>query len=224
MLPGSPSLPRAVRHGAVAALLLAALVAAQARALEATADTPRVRGRQLWCDVRLSDLFDARVQESLERGMPATLELHAELWRRRTGWFDRLESSFDASVRIRYEIWTRTWYVERAGAVPLALGDLDSVATVLSRPLVLPVARVDRLIPGSRCYVVVVATLRPLSVEDVEEVEGWLSGEVETKRHEGFGVITELPRSLFDAVRNFAGFGDQRARAVSPEFVPSDAP
>ena len=49
-------------------------------------------------------------------------------------------------------------------------------------------------------------------------MEGWLSGEVETKRRAGFGVITELPRSLFDAVRNFAGFGDRRARASSDEF------
>jgi hypothetical protein len=35
-------------------------------------------------------------------------------------------------------------------------------------------------------------------------------------------VITELPRSLFDAVRNFAGFGDQRARVVAPMFSMRD--
>jgi hypothetical protein len=66
--------------------------------------------------------------------------------------------------------------------------------------------------------VVVYATLKPLSVEDVAEVEGWLSGEVKTRSGAGLGVIAELPRSLFDAVRNFAGFGDRRARAVSEEF------
>ena len=32
-------------------------------------------------------------------------------------------------------------------------------------------------------------------------------------------VITALPRSVFDAVRNFAGFGDQRARAISEDFA-----
>jgi hypothetical protein len=70
--------------------------------------------------------------------------------------------------------------------------------------------------------VIVSATLKPLSVEDVEEVEGWLSGEVETKRRAGFGVITELPRALFDAVRNFAGFGDHRAREQTPPFAPDE--
>jgi hypothetical protein len=32
-------------------------------------------------------------------------------------------------------------------------------------------------------------------------------------------VITELPRSLFDAVRNFAGFGDRRTRSSSQDFM-----
>jgi hypothetical protein len=49
-------------------------------------------------------------------------------------------------------------------------------------------------------------------------MEGWLSGEVEQKRGAGFGIITELPRSVFDAVRNFVGFGDQKARAISSDF------
>ena len=52
----------------------------------------------------------------------------------------------------------------------------------------------------------------------MEEIEGWLSGEVKTTGGKGFGVITELPRSVFDAVRNFVGFGDQKARAISPDF------
>ena len=54
--------------------------------------------------------------------------------------------------------------------------------------------------------------------EDVEEGEGWLSGEVEEKRRSGLGVLTAIPRSLFDAVRNFAGLGDQRARAITDDF------
>ena len=98
------------------------------------------------------------------------------------------------------------------------MASLDSVEIALSRPIALRVGRVGDLDPGARYYVVVTATLKPLSVEDVEEIEGWLSGEVKTTGGKGFGVITELPRSVFDAVRNFVGFGDQKARAMSPDF------
>lgn len=214
--PPARAAARALRSGVLALLALA--LAGGALALDVTLDPPRLTGGFLWATLRLSDLFDDRVEESLTRGMPATLDLHAELWRRRRGWFDRLESSYDASVRIRYEVWNEWFQVERTGAPSRTLGTLDSLRLALSRPLALPVAPAARLQSDGRYYLVVSATLKPLSVEDVEEVEGWLSGEVETKRRAGFGIFTELPRSLFDAVRNFSGFGDHRARAISPEF------
>ena len=59
-------------------------------------------------------------------------------------------------------------------------------------------------------------------VEYVKEVEGRLSGEVQSERKAGIGVVTELPRALFDAVRNFAGFGDRRVRVSSMDFALSD--
>jgi len=167
--------------------------------------------------VRVADLFPPRVEESLDRGMPSTLQLSAELWRHRTGWFDRLSGSFAASVRIRYDVWSKTYLIEGAGLRTRAVSTLDSVRLALSAPFELPLAPIERL-PDGRYYVVVSATLKPLSVEDVEEGEGWLSGEVEDKRRSGLGVLTAIPRSLFDAVRNFAGLGDQRARVITDEF------
>ena len=190
-----------------------------AHAFDLTLGAPRARDGYVWVDARLDDPFVPRVAQSLERGMPATLELHAELWRRRTGWFHRLQASFDASLRMRYEVWNDSFRLDRTGEAPLVVATLDSLRAVLMRPIALPVGRMAGVQEGHLYYVVVSATLKPLTVEDVQEVEGWLGGEVEEQRHSGFGVITALPRSLFDAVRNFAGFGDQKARAISPDFT-----
>ena len=199
-------------------LLLLLVLTPAARALEITAQPPRERSGYLWVDVRLAELFKPRVEGSLARGMPATLTLHAELWRRRGGWFDDLESVFDAELRLRYDFRSAAYRLERTGAEPLVVPGLDSVRTVLLRPLPLPVGRVGPLLADQRYYVVVSATLKPLSVEDAAAVEGWLSGEVEGGRREPFGLLTGLPRSLFDTARNFAGFGDEHARATTEEF------
>jgi hypothetical protein len=220
-LPRLPARSRRLGFSGALALLLT-IAAARAHALELTLESPWENSSRVWIGAQLSDLFEERVVQSLSRGMPATLELHAELWRKRSGWFDRLESSYDAAVRIRYEVWNDWYVVERPGAAPLIIGTLDSVSLIVSRPMALPVGRISAMQPDARYYVTVTATLKPLSVEDVEEVEGWLSGEVETKRRAGFGVITELPRSVFDAVRNFAGFGDHRAREQTPQFTPDE--
>jgi hypothetical protein len=189
-----------------------------ARALEITAQPPRERSGYLWVDVQLGDLFEPRVEGSLARGMPATLTLHAELWRRRGGWFDDLESVFDTELRLRYDFRRAAYRLERSGAQPLVVPGLDSVRAVLTRPMPLPVGRVGPLLADRRYYIVVSATLKPLSVEDAAEVEGWLSGEVEGGRREPFGLLTGLPRSLFDTARNFAGFGDAHVRATTEEF------
>jgi hypothetical protein len=139
------------------------------------------------------------------------------VWRRRTGWFDRVELSADAVMRLRHDVWHDEWRLERAGASPLIVRDPDSLEVALSRPLQLELPGLDRLPPDAPCYVAVTATLKPLSVEDAEEVEGWVSGEVRKQGHSGFGIITQLPRSLFDAVRNFTR---RRPRSSRPRDCP----
>jgi hypothetical protein len=207
--------PRLVRACAAALLLV---LAGTAWALDVRVSTPRVRGALLVVNTRLDNLIDDRVRNSLERGMPATLELHPELWRRRTAWFDRLEDAGQVyAVRVHYEVWDGAWRVERPGAAGERFTSVDSVASYLERPWAVALTPVSNLRPGSTYYGVVNVTLRPVSAEDVSEVEGWLAGRGGMG---GLGVITELPRSLFDAVRNVAGFGDRRARAITRPFIP----
>jgi hypothetical protein len=210
-----------VRSPLTLLLLLALAGACPARALELATHPPRERAGYVWVDVALTDLFAPRVESSLARGMPATLTLHAELWRRRGGWFDRMESAFDAELRLRYDFRDNAYRLERPGARPLVVASLDSVRALLSQPFPLPVGRVGPLLAGQRYYLAVSATLKPLSVEDAAQVEGWLSGEVEGGG-EPFGFLTGLPRSLFDAARNFAGFGDEHARAITDDFELKD--
>ncbi len=212
MLPGSPTSARTLALLGAAALCLALPPAA--RALDVSVGAPRERDGYVWVDARLADPFTGRIGESLTRGMPATLRLHVELWRRRTAWFDRLENTFEASLRLHRDVERQVFVLERARAKPDEAPDLDSLQALLERPLALPAGRVGPLQAGVRYYVVVSATLRPLSLEDAAEVEDWLSSE----GGGAIGGLARLPGALFDTVRNFAGFGDQHARAISDDF------
>lgn len=219
-----PRLPALARIApALAAACLALLAAAPARALEFAALQPqRDSDGRIGVTFRLDDPLEDRVEHSLSRGMPVTLLLHAELWRRRNGWFDRVERSIDATVRLRQDVWANAWLLERAGLPAISEPTLDSLEIALSGPFSLAFPESGRLVTSASYFVVLSATVKPLSVEDAEEVEGWLSGEVRGQRSSGFGAITALPRALFDTVRNIAGLGDTRARAVSVEFTPRD--
>jgi Domain of unknown function (DUF4390) len=220
VLPALPAPRRRRPSGSLTATLVIALLSGLvgvAWAFQVSLMTPHARGEWAVVDARLDDLFEDRVVQSLERGMPATIQVHAELWRKRGLWFDALVNTFDASVRVRYGTWDESYHVERQGGESIRFGSLDSAETYLERPWALPVGRLATLSPNARHYVVVTVTLKPLTAEDVREVEGWMSGD---PGGDHSGEVTDLPRGVFDALRNVSGFGDRRARAVSEEFVP----
>ncbi|MCC6348894.1 MAG: DUF4390 domain-containing protein [Candidatus Eisenbacteria bacterium] len=222
----TPRLPAPARSvSAFVAAVLVLLSAAPAGAIEFASLRPHrdVEGR-IGISFRLGDPLETRVEQSLSRGMPVTLALHAELWRRRNGWFDRVERSMDATVRLRRDVWANAWLLERAGLPAITVSSLDSLESALSGPFAMSFPRSDRLAPSASYFVVLSATVKPLSVEDAEEVEEALSGEVRGRQGSGFGALTALPRALFDTVRNIAGLGDARARAVSAEFSPDSLP
>ena len=202
------------------ALLVLLLFAGPAFAFSLRIGGPRLETGRLWVNAEMSEPLDSRLRRSLERGMPATLQLHAELWRKRSAWFDRLEASFDARLRMVYSVRDEDYVLERGGMLA-HYSTLDSLEHALERPIALAITETSLLQPGNRYYVALTATYKPLNVEDLEELDGWLTGEVREKRESGFGVLTALPHSLFDAVRNVAGFGDVRSRAISAEFTPA---
>ena len=63
----------------LAAALAAGLLASPAAALDVAIDRPHENGGYVWVNLKLGDLFPPRVEQSLSRGMPATLLLHVEL-------------------------------------------------------------------------------------------------------------------------------------------------
>jgi Domain of unknown function (DUF4390) len=214
---------RTLLRAAGAGFLLLALAGA-AHAFEVSLQGVYEESGVLRAEIRLRDVFDERIEASLSRGMPATLLIHAELWRSRTAWFDRLVSNADVSIKVRYEALRSRYRIERPGLPTLDFDSIDSVRTMLSRAIPMPVGRMNAVKPMSRHYVMISVTLQPMTVEDLREGEEWLSGEVEAGRDAGFGVLTSLPRSVFDALRDYAGLGDRRARSVSNEFYPESLP
>lgn len=200
-----------------AAAILAIALPPSARALDLALGFPRAIGGDAVVDVRLTEPFSGRIRESLSRAMPATLLIHVELWRARSGWFDRLETGYDVLVRLRYNVAEHDYRLERRGMPVVAAPSLDSLEGVLERPFVLPVARRETLLPGKRYYVVVGVTMRPVSIEDAEEIDDVIFPDA-TDRGPGLGIITGVPRAIFDAMRNIAGLGDLRARALSQTF------
>jgi hypothetical protein len=162
-------------------------------------------------------LFSPRIVETLTRGLPATLNYEIQLWKERRMWLDKLIQVNALTYRIRYDPWEDGYRIEtRRGRSP-AVFDMEHVERSLCVQVRTLVASVNAIEPAATYYILIRATMRPLSPEDVDQVETWLSD----GKPEGRRGITAVPGYLFDLIVSLSGLGDEAASAKSQPFEPA---
>lgn len=198
----------------ISAILPAQAVDGQPRVLVSGGDSLSLHVRVEW-----PDPLPHFVQERLERGIPATIGVRLELWRKRTAWFDSHLTTVDAEFKIVFDPWRGSFLLENEDSTR-AVSGLPSLVEHLSHwTLLIPIEQ-EWGETHSEYRIEAVCYLQPLTVDDAEEVENWLRGEIR-----GFGAgILGLPRGLFGIIRDLSGLGEQRSRCSSRAFRMSVLP
>jgi len=133
---------------------------------------------------------------------------------------DKLVLAMKSEHRVVYSPWEKAFRL-RSGSLrgkPRAVPTLDSLKSLLFSERRLPLAAVGSLEPTTRYYVSVRVTIRPLTAEDLDEVEDWLVGEVKNPEHPERG----MPGYLLGIAANLSGLGDRTALSKSETFRPSE--
>jgi len=168
---------------------------------------------------RVENPFTPRLEETLLRGMPATVSYEVGVWKRRSLWFDKLVLAIRSEHKVLYDPWSRSFRMRSAapGAKSRSIPTLDSLTAALFSERRLPLVSAAALDSMARYYVSVRVTIRPLSAEDLGEVEDWLAGEVKGPS----GPPRGLPGYLIGIAVNVSGLGDRTALAKSEAFRPA---
>lgn len=159
-------------------------------------------------------LSDARLRDLLRNGFPARLHWRLELWSTR-GWFDDLKGAVEWDVIVRYDPLERRYEIVEIDAEgnPRPIGRTEHFAEVEAiierpqQPNLVPPKRRDRV------YYQVSLNVEMLSVNDLDEVERWLRGElrpaVRGQRNPGTavtrGVRTAVAKLLGAEKRHYEG-------------------
>ena len=144
-------------------------------------------------------LSDGQTRDLLRNGFPARLHFRLELWHE-SGVFNALDNSRDWDVIIRYDPVQKRFRAARiAEDGATVLGDFEqfpALAAAVAAPLIVPLVPRRR---GGRYFYNVVLDVEMLSLNDLDEVEHWLRGElrpaVQGKRNPA-GVIGRGLRTL----------------------------
>lgn len=169
--------------------------------------------------LRVENAFSSRIKQSVERGMPVTVVVTVDVWQDRTGWFDRLVGERSVVLRAFRNAWSDDFTLRRDREPEHTIPDIATLAREISRPMRVSTVPLSRLDPGNRYYVILRVSVKPLTVEDLETVEKWLSGEAKRSGKPGPGSIARLPRYLVEVLANLSGFGDEVARWRSGTFT-----
>lgn len=198
---------------AAASVLFALPLAAQSTRLNVLLPAPALRAREAPYVQSVGVLADARARELLQSGFPARLRFRLELWARR-GWFDRVASSTEWDVIVRFSPLDASYTAARlVGDRVTPLGTFrriedveEALAAPFQPPLSAPRGR-------GRYYYTASLDVQILSASDLDEVERWLRGElrpaVRGERNPGTalgrGVGTLMTRLLGGASRRYEG-------------------
>lgn len=220
MTTGRPGARR--RAGVAAALALGLLMGwpvGSARAendLGLVVDPVRRIGEAICLTYRVDRPFPPRLEEPLLRGMPATVTFEIGLWRHRSFWFDRLVVAYRSEHKVVYEPWSKSFQIRSGSVLPRTrtVPDFDSLRATLFHARNLPVALVAALDSTATYYVSVKVVVRPLSADDLGEIEDWLAGSDPDGEERG------LPGYLLEWAVNLSGLGERSALEKSERFVP----
>lgn len=203
--------------GAVPAAGLEVQVAGPGESLGAdslTVWTSPAGGDTLLAAFRASGVFEGNAH--LGEGIAATLLLVVDLWEERGGWWDSLVRSQVLVYRFRVDAWTGAAELLDFRGVEEPLPDRETLRTRIEQvhEVLLGTSRDFR--EGKRYYLTVKAFVRPMKLEDLEEVDAWLSGRVTGS---GGGVLG-IPKAVARVLLGASGLGDETAEGRSGIFLP----
>jgi hypothetical protein len=215
-----------------AAVLLAALgtLPRPAGATELVLEQLGVADGEVRARVRIVDLLDAGTRRAVASGLPVTVRVSVDLWRDRRRWFDEHVDARVSAYRLRWDPRERWYTLTHPG--PARRVDTyerldDLLADLEERDIpVHPQGALDR---GARYFAVIEVAVRPLTLEEFRDLDGWLGGKLRGAGDPGAapdsaGSEEGLSGAVFGFLLDAAGFGDVIRRERTPPFRPAELP
>jgi hypothetical protein len=211
-------------------LLLAAVATTPRTALADDEDTLRLHIEDLGFNsgylvfgLFLEGAFNQDQEQTLLEGFPTHMTYTVELWRDRGLWFDKLELSRILTVKVTYDLWAERYVVQFRKDNLSRFQTIEEVAEATCRLSDLKLVSAEQLDPSKKYYVSASARLRPLTIEEIGELEDWLSGKRRTGDGDGGGVLS-IPKYLVKMLLGSAGVTERNALTKSDTFSvrPSD--
>lgn len=165
-------------------------------------------------DIGVRNIFTQKIIEGLKSGLTSRVEYTVELWWERPRWFNQLMESRKFGAVINYDIWREHYKIKDLYGELHTVSDFNELRKKVCKQKRITEFSKERLIPGKTYYIVVRFSLKPIVIENINELGGYLSGEVKKAK--------ENKKTLFlhivNQAKNLAGLGERVVTGESKKF------
>jgi len=203
-------------------LLISALNAASRKVV---IDSVKIAGEYLAVDFCAEGIIDDKIAEGLRKGRTLTLEYKIQLWSNKTGILGQMAAEKFIRIKVNYDFWDNKFvlYTPEEERMTSSVETVREKCTDIKNFQLLPIKKIQH---DEKYSISVEVVLRPLSVENYQEIKSWLGGEVknlELKEMENpdsqeRGFNSRLLR-VFMAI---TGFGDRVISGKTAKFSIKD--
>jgi hypothetical protein len=172
-------------------------------------------------DLNLEGAFGQGQGDELFKGFATNIAYTVELWKERGLWFDKLQLTRTLTLKVTYDLWAERYVVHFRRDRMARFDTIEEVENATCRLQGLKLVEATELSPDDEYYIAVRARVRPLTVEELGEIESWLSGDVPST---GGGGILSLPTYLMKMLLGTTGVADRSVLAKSDVFTITQGP
>ena len=185
----------------------------------------RIQDGYLYADYYQDELLDQELLKGLRKGLTAAIELEVQLWRDNP----RILKNLIAEKRVRFKVgwdnWERRYVFLRRQGEPEFFTE-DGIRIKCEQLEGLQICPIDMLEPYSRYRIGLRIVLKPMSVENVDEIRRWLAGETQDLNTQTIkrsnSPLKKAGDWLLGVVVNLSGFGERLYTNTSSRFYLED--
>jgi len=172
------------------------------------------------------NLLNDNIIEGLKKGMTTVLEYKIQLWNKRSLWIDKLINEDIIRYKINYDVWGQRYIVYKNDQKPRVV-DIGRAKEICQNLENYSFTSAQKLQNEKEYIIGIKVTLSPISVENYEEIQRWVIGEVKEIDKD---VIKEPRKAgekagnwILGFLLNLIGFGDKVINARSDSFIVQDS-
>ena len=187
-------------------------------------DSVKINSGSLMLDFHVDEIIDEKVAEGLLKGLTSTIEYQVELWEKR-GVLNRLAVQQDVRMKVFYDNWEHKYVILSAEEKRLT-SSLETVKEKCSQVQNFIMIPIDKLKSKNDYFFNIKVILRPLSIENYQEIRHWLSGKAKNFKLNDLDDTEEQEKKfkggLFKMFLALTGFGDRVISGKCDDFKIQD--